>query len=301
MAEAVLIALVGVTGAGKTTFASVASGRKDLVIGYGVDPCTQDPEAIEFQLDGREVVLIDTPGFDDDARSDLEILEDIGKWLVNKGYARNHQLNGLILLHPITHNRVGGMERKRTRLLENILGPNAYNRVVIATTMWDDLVSEEAMASRIHGRTGEGGVWADMCKQGATIKRHYNNQKSAHDIIRYIIHVSDRTGKVKPLLQLEMMQNSGKVFETSAGRVLKEQLEEEISLIMSQILDHRRDRPPEAWRRSRDGNSRRRWKEWEQEGLDLTKKLEARQSQLKKLSSLTVRVRHFWSRIFGKS
>ena len=35
----VMIALLGVTGAGKTTFVSLASGRNDLKIGHGVDPC----------------------------------------------------------------------------------------------------------------------------------------------------------------------------------------------------------------------------------------------------------------------
>lgn len=34
----VKIVLVGVTGAGKSTFASIASGQK-LEIGHGVDPC----------------------------------------------------------------------------------------------------------------------------------------------------------------------------------------------------------------------------------------------------------------------
>lgn len=35
----VVIALLGVTGAGKTTFISLASDRTDLKIGHGVDPC----------------------------------------------------------------------------------------------------------------------------------------------------------------------------------------------------------------------------------------------------------------------
>ena len=33
------IALLGVTGAGKSTFASKASGRDDVRIGFGVEPC----------------------------------------------------------------------------------------------------------------------------------------------------------------------------------------------------------------------------------------------------------------------
>lgn len=39
----IMIAMVGVTGAGKTTFASHASGRKDLKVGHGVDPCERIP------------------------------------------------------------------------------------------------------------------------------------------------------------------------------------------------------------------------------------------------------------------
>jgi len=38
----ILIALTGVTGAGKTTFASVASGRTDLEIGYTLKSCGAD-------------------------------------------------------------------------------------------------------------------------------------------------------------------------------------------------------------------------------------------------------------------
>lgn len=36
----VLIAIIGATGAGKTTFISKATGRDDLPIGHGIDSCT---------------------------------------------------------------------------------------------------------------------------------------------------------------------------------------------------------------------------------------------------------------------
>jgi len=38
-----LIAVIGVTGAGKTTFVSRATGRKDLGIGHGIDSCKHGP------------------------------------------------------------------------------------------------------------------------------------------------------------------------------------------------------------------------------------------------------------------
>lgn len=39
MASDILIAVLGVTGAGKTTFISKSTGRTDLVIGHGVESC----------------------------------------------------------------------------------------------------------------------------------------------------------------------------------------------------------------------------------------------------------------------
>lgn len=50
----VLIAMVGVTGAGKTTFASLASGDKTLKIGHSVDPCEL---AISFSVVARPMLL----------------------------------------------------------------------------------------------------------------------------------------------------------------------------------------------------------------------------------------------------
>ncbi|KAK4450381.1 GTP-binding protein A [Podospora aff. communis PSN243] len=295
----VLIALMGITGAGKTTFVSVASGRTDLNIGYGVDPCTQIPQAIPMELDGYRIKLIDTPGFDDDARTDVEIMEDVGRWLVKEGYVKGHQMDGLILLQPITYNRVGGSERRRTRLLQKILGNDAYKRVVIATTMWDDINNPEAMQARLDARSKEGGVWGDMCRGGATVLRHDNNQESAHRIIRTIIEQSKKYGKMKPSVQLELMANNGRVVETAAGKELQDQLEKEIEFIMDQIHEHNRDRPSERSRRSKDPVRKRRVREWDQEKQDLMRNLERRQSQLKKLRSLTVRVRSFLSRLFG--
>ncbi len=40
----ILIAVLGVTGAGKTTFVSKCTGNSDLVIGHGVESCASFPE-----------------------------------------------------------------------------------------------------------------------------------------------------------------------------------------------------------------------------------------------------------------
>ncbi len=284
-----MVVLVGVTGAGKTTFASVASDQKDLGIGDGLDPCTRDPHAVHFTLDGRPVVLNDTPGFDDTVRTDIEILEGIGKWVAKQGFTKSQPLDGLILLHPIyvTHEFDSSMERKRIRLLESILGKDAYKRVVIATTMWGTLTCEDDVKRDIDARWHKG-VWDSFRKGGATITEHDNTSESAHRIIRSIIKRSDESERVEILLQKEMAKKSARFIETSAGKEVKGNLENEIRLIEDQLLDHRNQRPPDSYRKSRNTLERWKWKEWEDEYNDLNKNLELRQVQLKRLNSFIV-------------
>ena len=58
-------------------FINLASGSK-LRIATSLASCTQDVEAApEFEIEGRRICLIDTPGFDNTDRSEVEILKDI--------------------------------------------------------------------------------------------------------------------------------------------------------------------------------------------------------------------------------
>ena len=62
-------------------FINLASGS-NLVVGSDLDSCTAEIAfAGEFTLDGRPVILVDTPGFDDTTESDLEILRKIAAFL----------------------------------------------------------------------------------------------------------------------------------------------------------------------------------------------------------------------------
>ncbi|KAK5651197.1 hypothetical protein OQA88_12745 [Cercophora sp. LCS_1] len=288
MTQPITIVLLGVTGAGKSTFASIASG-KDVRIGHGVDPCTQDPLAVKFKLGDQEIVLIDTPGFDDDKRSDLEILRDIAGWLGQRGYVTQHRsLDGLILLHPATHAVVSKNERKRSRILESILGEDAYNRVVIAATMWEHLEHEE-FNDLLHGRAGEKGPWVKFRNKGATITTHDNTAKSAHRIIQLIINNTARCKegpKAATILSKELV--------TPLGEELRAQIEEDMDLTWKLLQDHKKKHPPKEWKKSKDVNERFRYEEWKRdsesnwkrETKELEKRLEIQQKKLNKMDSM---------------
>ena len=96
---------MGVTGSGKTSvwdehplvhtfdpyeslgpflwqFANLASGSDDLKVGTDLFSCTSEIQLSKpFTIDGRKVVLIDTPGFNDTEMSDSKILAMITTFL----------------------------------------------------------------------------------------------------------------------------------------------------------------------------------------------------------------------------
>ena len=62
-------------------FINLAS-HSSLRVGMNLESCTDEVQlADEFTIDGRRVVLIDTPGFDDTTKSDTDILRMIADFL----------------------------------------------------------------------------------------------------------------------------------------------------------------------------------------------------------------------------
>lgn len=255
-------------------------------------PGTQDPESVEFRIGERTVVLIDTPGFDDDKRDDVRILEDIATWMARKGYLEDRKIDGLIFLHPVTHTRAGRSELNRTRLLEKILGPDAYNRVFIATTMWGYIADEDLVQERLNSRFARGGVWHELISRGANYVKHDNTQTSAHDIIHSIMAISDRQGKPKTLLEVELKSTKGRLGNTTAGIELKRQIEGRISALQKQIDRHMMNQPPASFKNSKISEERRTWKKWHSDLRDTQMQLKLDRQRLEKLQNIVVSTRY---------
>lgn len=212
----------------------------------------------------------------------MQILKLIADWLSNQTTEKQQRLlDGLILLHPITSNRIGGTERRRTRLLEAILGKKACKRIVIATTMWDDLKNpNDKFAYRMEGRLEKGEVWHDMVSNGAIVVRHHNNRDSAHSIIRKIIEKSvTEKGGVRLQLQEELDDSQGHMGKTTVGRETKKVIQEDIDRMKFEL--DKLDRSPPA-----EGSNKRGL--WKKEKADLRKEIRKREEQLVMLDSMLV-------------
>jgi hypothetical protein len=244
---------------------------------------------VKFEVDGHSIVLVDTPGFDDDERSDVQILEIIAKWLsLYSSGKRRLLLDGLILLHPITANRIGGTERKRTRLLQTILGENAYKRVIIGTTMWDDLKNDDdRFTQRMQGRLEEGEVWSEMNAKGATVLRHNNNKESAHDIVRQIIQKSEaEDGGVELQLQKELIDVRGKVSKTTVGREVKRHIKDKLRVLNDNLRELDSSKPQTQV--SDTKLEPQEIREWEEHRKEVVQKIKDSENELRKLRKLVV-------------
>ncbi|KAK0742638.1 P-loop containing nucleoside triphosphate hydrolase protein [Schizothecium vesticola] len=157
-----LIAIMGLTGVGKSTFISHFSPAT-AVIGNDLESCTTSISFHPTTIDGvaRRVVLIDTPGFNDTTRTDTSILSEIAGWL-----AEDVKLAGIVYLHRIQDNRVSGSAAKNIDLFRELCGTESLGSVVLATTMWDALPLEKA-AAREAELKGKKEFWGGWWRAGA--------------------------------------------------------------------------------------------------------------------------------------
>ncbi|KAK3361912.1 hypothetical protein B0T24DRAFT_97612 [Lasiosphaeria ovina] len=220
----ILIAVIGVTGAGKTSFVAQASGRQDLETSHDIESCAQSVVPVKCTIDGQVVTLIDTPGFDDSRRNEVQILKLVATYL-SLTHGAGKRLTGIVFVQPMEAARLTGSELLRTTVFRKLLGADAYRRVVIAPTMWEHL-GEAAAAARQEQRVRREDVWGHMVAQGAVVMRHSDNALSAAAIVRHLVAFADGGRHAEPQIQRERAANGGNLAETAAGRRLDFELGE---------------------------------------------------------------------------
>lgn len=235
-----MIAVMGGTGAGKSTFISLLTDE-DVSVGHSLQSCTVPQCSVPFSVTyydagttevglyeinygkERSVYLLDTPGFDDTNRPDSEILQEIALYLAAL-YANKIRLAGLVYLHRITDTRVSGSSLKNFRVFQNLCGAGASHRAVLCTTMWSTLESLEGGREIGLQRCEElkrAEFWGEMIRNKSTMKEHNGSKASALSIIAELV---DREGGVVLDIQRQMVDDNLSLDDTDAGRYLHKDL-----------------------------------------------------------------------------
>ena len=200
--------------------------------------CTDKIEhSTAFLLDDCMVTLIDTPGFDDTAKSDAEVLNIVADYLANESvfptltpcrsepilnsirYREKRLLHGIIYMHRISDNRMSGTATRNLRFFQDLCGQDVLCNGVIVTNMWGS-VDPTVGAAREQELKSKDLFFKPALQAGARVLRHDNTVASAHRIVRHLLAATPR-----PLrLQRELVDEGRRVFQTAAGETLLQEL-----------------------------------------------------------------------------
>ena len=253
----IAILLMGGTGAGKSSFIAKVTGAP-VKVGNSLQPCKSivasvspslggcplylaDPQELgtatcsgfEYTFSSNQTVtLVDTPGFDDLERPDMEVLSAIVAYL-----DANPQLCivGIIYMHRITDRRVTATSRMNLRMLQALCGEHFFQNIVLTTTMWDAAPSNllEDLEHREAELNASGAFWAGMIEKGSRYARYFGTAASGKAVVGIGINKYD-----PPLLNVLLEMRDGRSLEdTSAGQILTAELRKREEKKRRELMD----------------------------------------------------------------
>ncbi|KAK2466556.1 hypothetical protein APHAL10511_001418 [Amanita phalloides] len=217
----ILIAVMGCTGTGKSSFIKLLSGNTSIRIGDSLESETSEVQVVPF-LDpgsGRKVIIVDTPGFDDSREgvSDTQVLKKISEFLLH-AYDHERKLNGLIYIQRISDTRFSGQSRRNLTMFRNLCGTKAYENVVVLTTFWDKVSSEQGNQREEQLKAK---FFKDLVEGHARFMRHNLTLESARDVLRHISTLDATNVQIQEEIRVE----GKKLEDTAAGSVHREEVE----------------------------------------------------------------------------
>jgi hypothetical protein len=170
---------------------------------------------------GTDIVLIDTPGFDDTNKSDSEVLRILYTWL-KTNYANGRKLNAIFYLHNITDKSMRGSSLSNLHAFKRLCGDGFFTSVLLGTTFWRDvslLDTAEAVAREWELKSTDD-FWKKMISGGATARSIPDTRADALKLLMQM------AGKKARVLQVQSEAiDQGRSFEaTTAHQALNERL-----------------------------------------------------------------------------
>ncbi|KAF8884207.1 P-loop containing nucleoside triphosphate hydrolase protein [Gymnopilus junonius] len=226
---------MGPTGAGKSTFINSLIGQQRMTVGTTLKSQTSD--LADALLDMRrypgtfggkyQIVVVDTPGFDDTAKSDVLILKKIAEWL-EKSYMKDGAiLGGVIYLHDVSLDRFTGTAQRNLDMFQALCGQGALSKVILGTTKWGRISDRRAQA---HEDELKRDHWKTLIAEGAKVRsfKHRNDTESAWRFIDIVVALvkKEDLNEVYLQIQRELGDEKKLIPETDAGKALRATLKE---------------------------------------------------------------------------
>ena len=185
---------------------------------------TTDPEEWYTEYEGYAVYFIDTPGFDDGERSDIEILGNIADY-VNGIHAKKEKLAGVLYMHDISMGRMRGSGVQNLQMLPELIGQDNLEFCTLVTTHWHTLADPTKEVQNEVQLRDSPKYWQPLLAgdRPATMKRFSNTPESAWDIVKP--HLDHR---FTPAITTETAINGESYNNSSAGQAVLARVDNKI-------------------------------------------------------------------------
>jgi hypothetical protein len=141
------------------------------------------------------------------------------------------RLSGIIYLHRISDDRVGGTAVKNIKLFRGLVGERSMANVALVTTMWG-AVSERVGAQREQELKTKDDFWGSMCRSGATCDRYNNTRKDGLRIVQSMML------NVPCVIQIQTeLQRGISLEDTTAGKEVNDRIKEMAAKFEKVLVD----------------------------------------------------------------
>ena len=182
-------------------------------------PGTKEIQLATIKIDDVIVRFIDTPGFDDTDTKDSDILKTIWEY-INSTNIAGLRLSGLLYLHRITDDRMGGTALKNLRMFQKLVGDHNMKNVILLTTMWGKLQPSDNGEARVKELTESNKFWGGMIKCGANHERYNGTTDDGFRVVRMMLDNAPRTLQIQ-----EELAKGTKLADTAAGKEVADRLD----------------------------------------------------------------------------
>jgi hypothetical protein len=171
-----------------------------------------------------EIVLIDTPGFNDTLRGETEVLKDLADWLdITYRTSPKIKLSGIIYMQALTDRRIYGSTLRNLKMFRQLCGDQPLKNVIFTTTGWGEAEKtgnlEKAVANEDQLRT-DPDFWQPMINRGSRTARFEDTKDSALEIILSLV---DKETVVLQI-QHELADEDKNLVDTAAGAIVNEEI-----------------------------------------------------------------------------
>jgi len=180
---------------------------------------TREVGVYKTTLDGQEMLLVDTPGFEDNKTSNLETLQKICEYILQVANNPACVIHGAVYVHNVATSRWLAGDERTWAILKALCGDAAMGNIVVATTRWPANHEEEDY-EKLEKRNLEN-YWNGIL---GTVRLSKNDVQNSKTVVRMLFRVPPKIFQV----QWEL-SNGNTPSDTSAGRIAITEGEEALS------------------------------------------------------------------------